>query len=76
MVPLDIRFLVVDDQEHILRDVKHALRLLGFTGEIQTALNGELAYKALIDSVSNEAPVQFIICDIRMPGMNLSLIHI
>lgn len=58
------RFLVVDDNPHMLRMVAEVLRAFG-AGQVMTAANGEAAVEVL-----HRLPVDIMICDYRMLPMN------
>ena len=58
-----INILCVDDEVNILSSLKRMLSLAGY--EVLTANSGDEGLKILQDS-----PVDIIISDMRMPGMN------
>ena len=63
------RLLVVDDDIQILSALEAALRRKGF--DVETASNGFEALRRL-----DAAPVQAVLTDLRMPGMDgLELLH-
>ncbi len=59
---LDLRILLVDDMEAVLRTVGQGLAKHGQT--VLTALSGEEALRILEDR-----PVDVVVCDLAMPGM-------
>lgn len=70
--PETIRVLFVDDEERVLSAVRRALRTKAANWEVLVAASGPEALKILA-----ETPVDFVISDMRMPGMDgAQLLHL
>ena len=63
------RILVVDDDSYVRESTEEILRRKGY--EVYTTANGKDALVAL-----DQADFDLILSDIKMPEMDLSLIHI
>jgi EAL domain-containing protein (putative c-di-GMP-specific phosphodiesterase class I) len=62
----DLRFLVVEDHDFQRAALAHLLRTMG-AGDVQTAADGRAALEVLRDP---DAPVDIVISDLSMPGMD------
>jgi len=62
-VSFQLKILVVDDMEPVVRQLETGLKKAGQS--VLTALSGEQAVKLF-----QESPVDLIVCDLGMPGMN------
>jgi EAL domain-containing protein (putative c-di-GMP-specific phosphodiesterase class I)/ActR/RegA family two-component response regulator len=60
------RILVLDDDAFILKTIAHVLGRLGYT-RVVTALNAGQALTLLSDDGD---PIDFVLCDLNMPGMD------
>ncbi len=69
MFPAATRFLIVDDFSTIRKILKKSLNDLGYTN-IEEANDGNTAYPILQRGLELNSPIQFVISDLKMPGMN------
>lgn len=69
MFPATTRFLIVDDFSTMRKILKKSLNDLGYTN-IDEADNGMTAYPILQRGLELNNPIQFVISDLKMPGMN------
>jgi PAS domain S-box-containing protein len=67
-VPLDCRVLVVDDRREIRDLVRHFIEDAG--GWVIVAPNGQAAIEAIERSEANGQPLDIVIMDIQMPGLD------
>lgn len=68
MSNLTTKFLIVDDVSTMRKIIKNILGDLGYTNLVE-AVDGANAIEVLNQSLSANAPVQFIISDWNMPNM-------
>jgi EAL domain-containing protein (putative c-di-GMP-specific phosphodiesterase class I)/ActR/RegA family two-component response regulator len=62
----NLSFLVVEDHEFQRRCLSQLLTSLGATS-VQSAIDGQAALKLIADC---EHPIDIVICDVKMPGMD------
>ncbi len=65
----DLRFLIVDDTKTIRSLLKEILNRMGFS-RVDEAPDGLTALSLLKSAAGGPEPVEFIICDWNMPGLN------
>jgi DNA-binding response OmpR family regulator len=63
-----MNLLLVDDEEKFLQIVRHNLEKLGYA--VDVAADGEDALKKLKGTSATGRPVEILICDWSMPGMD------
>lgn len=66
----DLKLLIVEDDEATNYIYKYNLKKIGFTGELQTAINGENALEILAGNAGEVFEPTVIFLDINMPRMN------
>ncbi len=64
-----MNILIIDDIPSMRVIIKNMLREIGFKNFTE-AEDGSLAMDKIQESVDNDDPVKFIICDYNMPGKN------
>ncbi len=62
------RILIADDERALLHTMAFTLKRKGF--DVETAEDGETAYKKIIDTYQNNKLYDLIITDIQMPGFS------
>ncbi len=69
MFPAATRFLIVDDFSTMRKILKKSLNDLGYTN-IAEADDGKTAVPILQRGLETNNPIQFVISDLKMPGLN------
>jgi len=62
------RILIADDEAALLHTMAFTLKRKGY--EVETAIDGESAYKKIMEKYFNDKLYDLLITDIQMPGLS------